>query len=231
MPESFSYSLESLPFLTCIEPELVTTLCKRAAMSTHVKQGEALYRQGDISDVLFVVQKGTFKSVWVNQEGKEIILQLSGKGSFLGENSICDKTRHLTSAIAMVDSRVCILTRDNLEEVIRESPGLALQVICNLGNRLRAFSQEVLDFRIGSTRERVLKLLIKLAAEYGEPCPEGTRINMRLTQYEISCFIGASRVMVAQTLKRLIAENQVTRDKNQYILIDPEGVRGSCCSG
>lgn len=220
MQERRPYSLGTLPYLTYIEPELVTLLCKKAAVTRYVKEGEALYQQGEKSDVLFIIQRGSFKSVWTNQDGKEIILQLSGRGEFLGENSVCEQTRYLTSAIATENARVCVLSREKLEEVIRESPEIALQIICNLGNRLRTLSQEVLDFRVGPTRDRVIKLFSRLAVEHGEICPEGIKINIRLTQYDISCFIGTSRVMVAQIIKQLIQNRRIKRDRQYYILVN-----------
>ncbi|NLU50217.1 MAG: hypothetical protein GXX09_07395 [Syntrophomonadaceae bacterium] len=58
--------LEYLPLLSSVEPELINWLCRKAAVSMRIRQGEALFRQGDISEALFVVREGNFKSVWVD---------------------------------------------------------------------------------------------------------------------------------------------------------------------
>lgn len=211
--------LEFLPLVSYVEPELVTMLCKRAAMSRLIKTGQALFEQGDPSEVLFVVRQGSFKSVWTNRHGKEVILQIIGKGEFLGVNSLTEMQRHLTSAIALEDARVCVLTRDKMESAIREYPHIALQVICNLGHRLNDLSQQVTEFRVGNTQDRVLNLLKRLAREHGETDRRGIRIKIRLTQQDIADFVGASRVMVAQALKKLSLANQVARDQHHFIII------------
>jgi CRP-like cAMP-binding protein len=212
--------LECLPLLTCVEPELVTLLCKRAAVSKLLKSGEALFKQGERSEVLYVVRQGNFKSVWTNKEGKEIILQISGKGEFLGVNSLCEQRCHLTTAIAMEDARVCVLSRDKLEQAVQDYPHIALQIICNLGNRLNDVSQQVVEFRVGAARERVYNLLVRMAAEYGEPHPQGKCIKIKLTQQDIASFVGLSRVMVAQALKELVSSHHVIRENNRYVIVN-----------
>lgn len=212
--------LECLPLLTYVEPELVTLLCKRAAVSKLLKAGEVLFSQGDRSEVLYVVRQGNFKSVWTNNEGKEIILQIIGKGQFLGVNSLCEQRRHLTTAIAMEDARICVLSRDKLEKAVKDYPHIALQIICSLGNRLNEVSQQVTEFRVGTARDRVYNLLSRMAADHGEPHPRGKRIKIKLTQQEIASFVGLSRVMVAQALKQLMSSNCVIRENNRYIMVN-----------
>jgi CRP/FNR family transcriptional regulator len=212
--------LEYIPLITGIEPKLINLLCRKAAYTRLIKQGEALFKQGDISEFLFVIREGSFKSVWINENGKEIILQIAWKGEMIATNSIEQSSRHLASAIALEDSSVCIISREKLEEVIRDSPDVALQLICNLGNRVHQLSQQVTEFRIGSTRERVFHLLARLASQNGEPYGKGTKIKTRLTQQEIANFVGASRVMVSQSLQELLSSNYITRENNHYIIND-----------
>ncbi|WP_342741342.1 helix-turn-helix domain-containing protein [Desulfoscipio geothermicus] len=147
----------------------------------------------------------------VNEEGKEVILQVVGKGEVLGEATLFREGAQPTSAIALETARVCSLSRRHLEYIIRESPDLAMQVILSLGNRLYHTWEQVTELRTGSTREKVLNLLIRLAGEHGEPCPEGTKIKLYLTQQDIADFVGASRVMVVQALKELSARNCIDR--------------------
>lgn len=218
MKSDHAYHLEYLPFLTCYEPDLINMLCRKAAVTRNLKKGEYLFKQGDMSDLLFVVREGNFKLVWINEAGKETILHLSGRGEFLGTTFAGHNSIHLSSAIALEASRVCVLTRSNLEEAIRESPDIALKIICNLGNRLHYLTHQVTEFHIGSTYKRVLNLLARLALEHGEPCFMGTRITLRLTQQDIANFVGASRAMVAQVLKQLTLENCIAREKNHFVL-------------
>ncbi len=218
MDENRFTGLECLPLLTRVEPELVTLLCKRAAVSK-LRMGEALFKQGELSELMYVIRQGNFKSVWTNKEGKEVILQISGKGEILGVNSLCQKHRHLTTAIAMEDARVCVLSREELEKAVQDYPQIALKIICNLGNRLNIVSQQVVEFRVGTARERVYNLLLRMAAEYGDSHPQGKCIQIRLTQQDIASFVGLSRVMVANALKELQCSGHIIRENNRYVIV------------
>jgi len=212
--------LSDLPLFNCVEQEVFSQVCRGAAVKRHYQRGNVLFHQGDSADTLFLIKEGSFKLVRVNEEGKEVILQVASKGEVLGEAALFREGTQPAAAIALEEARVCSLSRQRLEQIIRESPDLALQVIYSLGNRLYNTWEQVTELRTGSTREKVLNLLIRLAGEYGEPCPEGTIIKLRLTQQDIADFVGASRVMVAQALKELTARKCILREDKYFILKD-----------
>lgn len=212
--------LKDLPLFECVEQQVFSQVCLKAATKKHYQRGDVLFHQGDPTDTLFLVKEGSFKLVRVNEEGREVILQVTGKGEILGEATLFRKGTQQASAIALETARVCSLNRQRLEQIIRESPDLAMQVIFSLGNRLYNTWEQVTELRTGSTREKVLNLLIRLSIEHGEPCKEGTKIKLYLTQQDIADFVGASRVMVAQALKELSTMNCINRVDKYFILMD-----------
>jgi CRP/FNR family transcriptional regulator len=212
--------LKDFPLFECVEQQVFSQVCLKAAAKKYYQRGDVLFHQGDPTDSLFLIKEGSFKLVRVNEEGKEVILQVAGKGEVLGEAALFRKGTQPASAIALETARVCSLSRQSLEQIIRESPDLAMQVIFSLGNRLYDTWEQVTELRTGSTREKVLNLLIRLSIEHGEPCPEGTKIKLYLTQQDIADFVGVSRVMVAQTLKELSTRNYIDRVEKYFVLKD-----------
>lgn len=211
------HCLRDLPLFECVEQQVFSRICRTAAKK-YYQRGDYLFRQGDPTDTLFLIKEGSFKLVRVNEEGKEVILQVIGWGEVLGEAALFREGTQPASAIALEPARVCSLSREHLEQIIRESPDLAMQVILSLGNRLYSTWEQVTEFRTGSTREKVISLLIRLAEEHGEPSTEGTKIKLHLTQQDIADFVGASRVMVAQALKELTERNCIERVDKYFIL-------------
>lgn len=212
--------MKDLPFFERVEQEVFSTVCRKAAAKKYYRRGEILFNQGDPSDTVFLIKEGSFKLVRVTEDGKEVILEVAGKGEVLGEAALFREGFHPATAVALEDARVCAVNRRRLEEVIRETPELALQVISSLGSRLYSYWEKLTELNAGTTREKVLNLMIRLAGEYGEPCPQGTRIRLHLTQQDIADFVGASRVMVVQALKELAAGNYLCREDKYYILKD-----------
>ncbi|GBF31948.1 transcriptional regulator [Desulfocucumis palustris] len=212
--------LKDLPIFDCVDQEVFSQVCRKAADKKHYRRGDVLFLQGDPADSLFLIKEGSFKLVRMNEDGKEAILHIAGKGEVLGETALFREGTQPAAAIALEDARVCALSRSRLEQIIRESPDLAMQVIFSLGNRLYTAWEQMTELRTGTTLEKVLNLLIRLAGEHGEPCPEGTRIRLHLTQQDIADFVGASRVMVAQSLKELAARKYISRKDKSFILKD-----------
>ncbi|WP_242868812.1 Crp/Fnr family transcriptional regulator [Desulfotomaculum copahuensis] len=188
------------------------------ATKRKLQRGEILFHQGDEVDTVYLVKEGSFKMVRVTVEGQEVILQILTPGEVIGEAALFQKKCHPASAVALEETKVCSINRAHMEEVIKRTPDLAWQVIASLGSRLYAVWDQVAELNTLTTREKVLSLLMRLAREHGEACPEGTRIKFHLTQQEMASMVGASRVMVAQALKELAANNYLYREERYYVL-------------
>jgi len=214
------FCLWDLPLFNGMERGTFSPVCREAADKKHYKRGDVLFNQGDPAEALYLIKEGRFKLVRGNEEGKEVILQMAGKGEVLGEAALFQVGDHPVTAVAMEDSRVCSLNRQRFESVLRESPDLALRVIFSLGSSLYSTWEQVTELRTGTTRERVLNLLLRLATEHGEPCPEGTMVKVHLTQQDIADFVGVSRVMAARTVKELGDCNYLAKKNKYYILKD-----------
>lgn len=220
MEKSRRLCMRDLPFFDRVEREVFSAVCRRAAAGKYFRRGEIMFGQGDPSDAVYLIKEGSFKLVRVTEDGKEVILRVAGRGEVLGEASLFRDGFHPATAVALEDSRVCAVTRRSFEEIIRQTPDLAMQTIASLGSRLYDTWEQVTELNAGSTRERVFSLLIRLAGDHGEPCSEGTMIKIHLTQQDIADFVGASRVMVAQALKELAEKNYIVRNDKYYILKD-----------
>ncbi|MBS4021529.1 MAG: Crp/Fnr family transcriptional regulator [Dethiobacter sp.] len=216
--EKTYFCLHDLPLFDTLERSVFSVVCSRAAIKKHFKRGDILFRQGDASDTLYLVKEGSFKLTRVTEDGKEVIVHVAGVRDVLGEAALFREGSHPTTAIALQDARVCALSRQRLEEIIRTHPELAMQVIYSLGNSLYNAWEQATELRSGTTEERVLNMFIRLAAEHGEQCIEGTKITVFLTQQDIADYVGASRVMVVQVIKKLAERNYLVKKGKNYIL-------------
>lgn len=212
--------MKELPLFTGVGQAAFGAVCNRAATKKQYQRGEVLFNQGDPSTTVFLIKDGSFKLVKVTEEGRETILRVAGKGEVLGEAALFRESSQPATAIALAEARVCAIQRLDLEKVVRETPELAMQIITSLGTRLYETWEQLAELNAGNIREKVLNLLLRLAAEHGEPCSGGTRIKLRLTQQDIAGFIGASRVMVAQVLTDLTAKGYLGKEEKYYVLRD-----------
>ena len=101
------------------------------------KSGEAIFHEFDQGDTLYVVESGAVR-IWVHDEDvQQITLSELKPGDFFGELSVLDKGERSANATAMMDSKLHRLHRDDFHRFMIAHPHVAVDLICEIGARLR----------------------------------------------------------------------------------------------
>jgi len=101
------------------------------------KSGQAIFHEYDQGDALYVVESGAVR-IWVHDDDvQQITLSELKPGDFFGELSVLDKGDRSANATAMMDSTLHRLHRDDFQQFMLEHPPIALDLICEIGARLR----------------------------------------------------------------------------------------------
>ena len=116
---------------------------KASMPARRLRSDEALFRQGDPGDALYVVSEGSITACSPGEHGSHRYLSLS-PGMMLGETALLDGRGRSADAMADVASVVHVLGKDALERIARDDPELARQITTNiavhLSERLRSAS-------------------------------------------------------------------------------------------
>jgi CRP-like cAMP-binding protein len=110
------------------------------------EDGENLMRQGDVGDVMFVIQEGEVEVVH-ERDGRETPLAVIGEGGLVGEMAIF--LREPRTATVRAKGRVRALTVDkkNFLRRVNEDPSIAFRIVETLSRRVRELSAEVARLR------------------------------------------------------------------------------------
>ena len=104
--------LATVPLLGQIPPDEL----QRFAEVTRDKQypkGSVILFEDDPGDSLYIVREGRVKVVLVGEDGREVILGVLGVGEHFGELSLIDDQPRSAHVIAMEDSLLLVLRRDD----------------------------------------------------------------------------------------------------------------------
>lgn len=211
--------LHGLPIFDGLPMDEFKNVCLNASKRT-LKKGDYLFYQGRPADTIYLIKDGAVKLVQVTKDGKEIILDIVGRGSVLGETALFKTQTHLSDAVALDAVHVCSFSMPQFETLIEEKPKIALSIISNLGQKLYSTMQQLGDTANHSVEEKLLAMLFRLAQEHGKETAAGQLIQLNLTQQDMASMIGASRVMVAQVLKQLKEQGILSREGKYYLLTD-----------
>ncbi|MDJ0306420.1 Crp/Fnr family transcriptional regulator [Dehalobacter sp.] len=105
--------------------------------------------------------------------------------------------------IAMEEVKICSFSKEQFEKLVITNPRIAIKIINYLSDKLNDSFQQAGDSIGTSIRDKLLRLIVRLADDHGTKTPSEKIIELNITQQDIADMIGASRVMVEQTLKEL----------------------------
>lgn len=105
-----------------------------------------LFKQGDISDAMFLVLGGELRARVV-VDGRETILATFGPGDFFGDMALFDHGPRSADVVANVDSTLLKISSISFDRLTREAPALAtpfLQATARtLSARIRADNKKL----------------------------------------------------------------------------------------
>lgn len=104
--------------------------------------GEILFSEGDFGDCMYLVIEGKI-SIFTGKPPAIKILAGFEKGNFFGEMGLYDDKPRAASAMADQNSRVLVLRKGEFCDLISEFPMVALGIMKELNNRIRATNKKL----------------------------------------------------------------------------------------
>jgi CRP-like cAMP-binding protein len=190
--------LEKVPLFGQLGPVDLQRVLELARERAYPKNSVILF-EDDPGDALYVVATGQVKVVLIGEDGREVILSVLGEGEFFGEMALIDDEPRSAHVIAMEDSTLVVLRREDFTNILMQVPAIALALLKELSRRLRRVDEKVGSLVLLDVNGRVAQLLLELADEEG-----GEHITRRLTHHTIAQMIGSSRETVSRTMRDLV---------------------------
>jgi len=129
-------SLARVPLFQRLEPHELEHLAEDVEQVNY-KAGEVIFHEYDTGDALYVVEEGTVR-IWVTDEDvQQVTLTELNPGQFFGELAVLDRGQRSSSASAVSDTHLHRLSSDNFQKFLMAHPDCAIDVICEIGARLR----------------------------------------------------------------------------------------------
>jgi uncharacterized membrane protein len=109
--------------------------------------GETLFQAGEPGESLFIVRSGEVELFIKDTAGQKILLAMVGVGEIFGELALLDRGPRTATAIALADSELLELDRDDLLLLFQKSPTAALRLLAGMGHMTRK-ADELLRTRV-----------------------------------------------------------------------------------
>ncbi|MEP7076820.1 MAG: DUF1003 domain-containing protein [Acidobacteriota bacterium] len=102
-----------------------------------VPSGETIFNAGELGDSLYIVRSGEVELYVRDTAGQKIVLTVAEQHDLFGELSMLDERPRSATAVALIDSELLILDRDDLLLLFHKQPDAALNMLAAMSGMLR----------------------------------------------------------------------------------------------
>jgi len=196
------------------------------------KKHEVILFEEDTTEYMYIILNGKTKVVQTTEDGKEILLAMHHSGEFFGEMSLLDGKTSPATVVAMEDSSVAIISRQEFYSLIRAQKRILDNLLLILCSRLRDSWEKIQLLNLKNASHRIKILFLMLSDRYGEKTAEGVTLNIKLTHQEIAEMTGMTRETVTRMIDKWQKDGEISVLKNRFIHLSShfitEGIKPIC---
>lgn len=207
-----------VPIFNHLEAEQMEEIMQ-VMRSFSYKKGEVIYREGDTSDALYVVSKGKIRIYRLSESGKEQLLRILNPGNFTGELALFRESIHEAYAEAMMDTDVCMIRKDDLQEFLLKYPTISLRFLSEFSNRLETSEKQTTRF----ATEKVDTRLALFLAECLDVNEVSMHIELPMNRKDLASYLGTTPETVSRKLTDFEDQGyikQITSKKIEILNLD-----------
>ena len=178
------------------------------------KPGATIYCEGNVGNHIFYIISGEVKTFKVNQDGKELITDLHLSKSFFGFTSFLTNKPYTENAEAIKNTVLFKIDKNELQELIRANPQLALNFMELLTKDLDNVKQHLMHLAYDSVRKKTADALLHLAAL------EESKDMIAISRSDLASIIGIAKETLTRTLTDFKEEKLIRTNRNNIQILN-----------
>jgi len=210
------WKIPMFEFLEAEELDRLYSLCNTERFA----KGDYIFLECDQPRNLYVVVKGEVKLLKQTEDGRETIVEMAYPGEIFGEEAVFDGQPYPMTAQALEDVELLSISRGDFFSFLRDNPDLALEIITELGTRLREAQNTIRALAMERVEWRIARVLLMLSRKAGVKEADGVSIDLPLTRQDIADMAATTVETTIRVLSNLKKLGLVETEKGKIILRD-----------
>ncbi len=188
-----------------------------AARRRKYKRGEAICREGDPGDTLYLMDRGHVAIRVTTPAGDTATMRVLGPGSQFGEIAVIESTPRSATVVAL-DAVECLsLHRDVIQDLRRDHASVDRVLLSASLNEVRRLTAALAEALYLQVPKRVAKTLWRLLDVF----PDGV---IPLTQDDLAGLCGTTRQTANEVLQSLVADGCISLSRGRITVTDRERI-------
>jgi CRP/FNR family cyclic AMP-dependent transcriptional regulator len=184
-----------------------------------------IFSEGSEKEAVFFIQDGLVKTVKTDENGHEHIVSFLKTGDMFPHTGFFNQNPYPATAEAIVDTRLLAIPVRSFEQLITDTPGIAIKVMRVMSNKIKELQEKLQELTGHDVQDRGVSFLVKLAENYGKVKDNSIHIDVPMTHQEFANVIGTTRETVNRLINMLRKENIVEAHRNGFIIHDLEALK------
>lgn len=209
--------LRSASFFEGLPEDIVEKAIAHVVVRSH-PANQVILLENDWGTSVYFILEGWVKIRTYNLDGKEVTLNVLGKGELFGEMAPLDEVPRSTDVITLVPTLIGNMPSQDFVDLIRNEPASGVRLAQLMARRLRQVNRR-LRLRESDSVSRVADILLFLADGQGKQGDQGIEIP-NLPHRELSSLSGLARETVTRVLSKLEKKGLIYRDRDTLSIPD-----------
>lgn len=213
------YCISLVPIFNHLEEEQMDEVMA-LIHSRSYKKGEDIYQTGNASDALYIVRRGRVKIYRISESGKEQILRILNPGDFTGELALFNESVHDAFASALVDTDICMIKRNDLQNLLLKYPNISMKILSELSHRLA--QSETQTTRATERVELRIALFLVESMDHNSKLDV---ITLPMSKKDLASYLGTTPETISRKLLEFEDAGLIKQLSNKSIkIIDVDGL-------
>lgn len=185
-----------------------------------IKKDEYVYLPDEDSDKIYFINNGRIKIGSFADNGKEITKAILNEGEVFGELAMIGETKRRDYALAVEDTKVCIISSSEMKELIRDHNSLSLFFMKMMGSKVIEMENRLESLVFKDSRSRIIEYLSELVRKRGQRVGYEWVVRNFITHQEIANLTATSRQTVTTVLNELRNSEIITFNRKRLLVRD-----------
>lgn len=189
-----------------------------------VPRGKALFHLGDPTEAVYGIRFGSLKTQLEDSTGHVQITGFILPGEIIGMDGLVEN-KHVSHAIALEDSEVCVIRIDDMDDLARQIPALQNQFRKLMSKEISRSHQMVRALGSLRSEQRLAAFLMNLSQRMHTLGYSASEFLLRMSREEIGNYLGLTLETVSRLFSRFSRDGLIRVQQREIQILDMDALR------
>ena len=219
-PELKFWYLKRFELFQRLPESEIKEIDRRSLMKSYEPKSYIYFSLED-PDKVYLIKDGHVEVGYIDQEGKEFILDVLGPGDFFGAFTTAVELEGFARAVTQ--TFVCVLNTVDFADILIKNPDIAMEVLKRQSALVRSLQSKIKELVFHDVQYRVRSLLYGLFKKFADP--KTSKFQIPLTHQDIASMVGCARETASAVLSDLKKSGIIDYSKKYITVISPERLK------